>query len=236
MQRDAFDLLDTATIGDVRTRRDGILPSIGDYGNVAMTPYDGRRIITVPAFEVEQSLYTFADDPNMDLDDLIRAAQTSELQTWSKQITAFVTDVRVVFACNKIENPNERLVGHIRYLWVTSVAVQPQKGPFRPRIRIRMQENFRDGFWDHAVDIILDRGADPFPMAIDLVRRIAAFALAHGAPPPARHELMAATNAPNPLGPDADWSNPVWVTCPDGMRELGAQQPLPWQVSSGLTG
>lgn len=224
---EAFGLLGTSTLGDSASKYDRHLPRLNRDGSIALSDIDGSRIEAVHVREVAQWVSTIED--NDDLTHALLSAGKRKLRTYGKRLTMHVTDARVVFMEDKAKNPDERVVGHIRYPWIDAIVWRPRLGRFaRQQVQIWMHQDFpvkHLGTWDHYIEIEFDDAVDGAPLALDLVRRVSAHNLVHGAPAWVHDRLREQAQTTALPEPDESgevlWECPASVSCPHGAEYIG---------------
>ncbi|MFF0492534.1 Clp protease N-terminal domain-containing protein [Nocardia sp. NPDC004068] len=189
--------------------------------------------------EIAQRVSTLED--NDDLTYAVLSAGRRDLHMIAAKSTMYVTDARIAFVQNKVKNPNERVVGHIRYPWVDAIVWRPRLGRFKPpMLEVWMHENFpvkHLGSWHHYVELEFDDSVDTAAIALDLARRVAAHNLAYGAP--ARiHDRLREQSEITRL-PQLDdtgmglWECPASVPCTRGAEYIGDSPPATEWICRG---
>lgn len=232
---EAYDLFGEATIGDADTKYSRYLPRLNTSGRIALEDVDGRTH-SIRAREVEQWVSTLED--NNDLTFAIQSAGKQRLKSFASRLTVLITDARVVFVQEKVKDPQRRTVGQIRFPWVSAIAWRPRRGRFtRARIELWMHEDFpvkHLGTWFHSIYIDFDDDFNTESLALDLVHRVAAHNLAHGAPSWAHSALRSQAQLQALPSPDTDdedgfWSSPATLSCPLGAEYIGdSPKPGEW--------
>ncbi|MBF6180206.1 Clp protease N-terminal domain-containing protein [Nocardia otitidiscaviarum] len=232
---ESFGLFGISTLGDADTKYDRYLPRLFRDGSIAFGDVDGSRIESVKVREVAQWVSTFED--NDDLTFAILSAGKRDLRTICTESTMYVTDARVAFVQDKVKNPNERIVGHVRYPWIDAVVWRPRLGRFkRPMLQVWMHEDFpvkHLGSWSHYVEIEFDGPVDTAAIALDIARRVCAHNLAHGAPAWIHDQLREQSQITHLPEPDDTgeglWGSPATISCPHGAEYIGdSPSPAEW--------
>ncbi|MFE7719306.1 Clp protease N-terminal domain-containing protein [Nocardia rhizosphaerihabitans] len=228
---ESFALLGISTAGDADNKYDRYLPRLRRDGSIAFGDVDGRRIESVRVREVAQWVSTLED--NDDLTYAILSAGKRDLRAICAKATMYVTDARVVFVQDKVKNPDQRVVGHLRYPWIDAILWRPRLGGSqRPMLQLWMHENFpvkHLGSWHHYIELEFDDSVDPAVLALDLTRRVSAHNLAHGAPAWIHNRLREQSQITHLPEPDDTgeglWSCPASVVCPHGADYIGDSPP-----------
>lgn len=138
----------------------------------------------------------------------------------------YVTQARVFFVHDKDPAPGKKIVGQVRYPWITAVGFRPKQSFLNSAtLQLSFQEDLpRGGTAFHRIELEFDNAFHPGALAAAIVQRVAAHQLRHGAPEVVRADFEALL-APAPLsdppkGELSEYYLPAFLPFPLGAAYL----------------
>lgn len=193
-----FGLLARREAGSFDRLYDRCFPSRFADGAIAFGPNDGR--VSGP-ITVEGALWRSAPiaDLRFPLPTQWRLFSVTGGLRKRRTVSLYVTDSRLVLAVNNppsAEHPDDLLLGHIRYPWITGVSFRPkQRWLYDCELVIGMQQAMEAEPREHRefqLELMLDEGVDSGALARDIAQRLARHRLTFDDLPPRAREAFEA--------------------------------------------
>lgn len=166
--------------------------------------------------------------PDADIGAMMQAFARTENVYRLFGFDVYLTQARIFFVHDKDPEPGKKIVGHIRFPWITTVGFRPKQSFLNTAtLSLQFQEDLPRGGGTafHTVELEFDNAFHPGPLALAVVQRVAAHQLRHGAPDPVRADfeaLLAPAPLPDPpKGELSEYYLPAFLPFPLGAAYLG---------------
>jgi hypothetical protein len=235
-------VLAKAKFGEADRYFDRKQPRLEADGSVHLDSEDGQVVTSADFQTLIQRVATLENTG--DLWEMTRAAVRPKVTLMFHDLRLFVTETRIIWEQKKLIGPELRLVGHLRYPWISAVHFRPKQSLLNePVLQLDFHEPFPAaglGGWFHQVQLVFPKSFHPGGLAQTIVQQIARHHLRHGHPAVARERLEALANAallPDPpKGDTAEYFMPIHVEYPFGAHYVGdTVAGRDWVVDASLT-
>ena len=219
-------VISKVAFGDATKFHDRTRPTLEADGRIHLDSEDGRILASVDVRSMVQRVSTLENTG-----DLVEMARSFAPETYFRlfHFRLVVTEARLIWEQEKPAGPGVKMVGHLRFPWISTVSFRPKQSFLREaQLSLEFDQDFPVaalGGWFHTVELGFDKRFSPGSLAHLVVQQVARHHLQHGAPDDVTRALEAlATVAPvpdPPNGKEARYVIPVHATYPGCVDYIG---------------
>lgn len=225
--QESHAVLSKAIFGDESEYHDRTRPTLEADGRVHMDPEDGQVVAMASVRSLVQTVGAVESDG--DLAEMMQAFGRPETYFRLFDFSLYVTEARLIWEQTKPVTPGEKMVGHLRFPWISSIEFRPKQSFLNDALlRFEFHQEFpvaAQGGWFHTVELGFEKSFNPGPIAHAVAQLAARHHLVHGCPEEVRQALEALATGPAvadpPKGDTAAYYLPIYADFPGGVDYIG---------------